>query len=223
LLPKFAVGVGRKATGGAPSPARAGAEPALVVDPLGTPAGAAGGELVDGCSEIEAAVTVLPPPFASVVRGVGISHTTSVRVTLVVVVVGLGALRFAVAFLDPRESPTVGDGKSCAATAESVRSPLLPRWFGSPFSPSDALGVGRVVTAVGNCPRCPPPRQSRAAGVGRPGGEPQPLTLVGCTDIRRSQSRPLRIEPESGKVGEDIGKPKSNVSCDVLKEAESGS
>jgi hypothetical protein len=76
---------------------------------------------------------------------------------------------------------------------------LLPRWFGPPFSPSDALGVGRA------------------------GEDEQALPLVGGTDVGRSNSAPLRIEPESGKVGEDIGKPKSNVSCDVLKEAEAGS
>jgi len=125
------------------------------------------------------------------VRGVGIKCATSDRVELPVFVVGFGAVRFAVAFREFRESPTVG--------------------------------VGRVVTAVGSCPRCPPPRKSRAAGVGRLGEDEKALALVCGSDIGRSYSRPLRIEPERGKVGEDVGKPKSNVPCDVLKQAESGS
>jgi hypothetical protein len=33
----------------------------------------------------------------------------------------------------------------CATALGSIRSPLLPRWFGPPFVPSVALGVGRNV------------------------------------------------------------------------------
>ncbi|MEU3198476.1 hypothetical protein [Streptomyces sp. NPDC006996] len=128
-------------------------------------------------------------------------------------VVGFVAVRFAVAFRELRESPTVGVGRvitawfrstprgfgsapfqsrargvgSCAATAESVRSPSEPRWFGPPFSPSLAFGVGRA------------------------GEDEQALTLVGGSHIGRSYSRPFRIEPERGKIGEDVGKPKSNM------------
>ena len=36
----------------------------------------------------------------------------------------------------------VGVGRSCAARLGSIRSPLLPRWFGPPFVPSVARGVG---------------------------------------------------------------------------------
>jgi hypothetical protein len=38
--------------------------------------------------------------------------------------------------------------------------------------------------------------------------------------LGRSQTTPLRIEPERGKVGKDIGQPKRNVSSDVLEEPE---
>nr|WP_242619333.1 hypothetical protein [Actinomadura fibrosa] len=43
------------------------------------------------------------------------------------------------------------------------------------------------------------------------------------TDHRSAKSDPLRIEPEAGKVGEDVGKPKSKVMFDVLKDREAGS
>jgi hypothetical protein len=154
LLPRFAVGVGRKQG--------------------------------DGGSEVEAAVTVLPPPFASVVRGVGISHTTSVSVRLVVVVVGFGACLRAVALRDPLESPTTGVGTRAGTRVSSdgrTVPPELADWL-LPYGV--AVGVGSVSTAVGNCPSCPPPRQSQAAGVGRPSGEEQPLPLVGGADIGRS-------------------------------------
>ncbi|MEU5429956.1 hypothetical protein AB0H73_30785 [Streptomyces olivoreticuli] len=89
---------------------------------------------------------------------------------------------------------------------------------------SDVDGVGsRDVTAVGSCPFCPPPRQSRAAGVGRPGEDEEAVALVGSADLRRAYKAPLRIEPEGGKVGEDGVESESKVIRDVLKDRESGS
>jgi hypothetical protein len=41
---------------------------------------------------------------------------------------------------------------------------------------------------------------------------------VGC-----SNNAPPRIEPQAGKVGEDVGKPKSKVSGHVLQHDPSGS
>jgi hypothetical protein len=42
-------------------------------------------------------------------------------------------------------------------TLGSVRSPEEPRWFGPPFSPSDALGVGKSRTATERGVPCPFP------------------------------------------------------------------
>ncbi|MEV7394908.1 hypothetical protein [Streptomyces sp. NPDC091215] len=36
----------------------------------------------------------------------------------------------------------VGVGSSCTTAEGNAKSPLLSRWFGPPFSPSDARGVG---------------------------------------------------------------------------------
>ncbi|MFI1353617.1 hypothetical protein ACH4TV_08535 [Streptomyces sp. NPDC020898] len=69
---------------------------------------------------------------------------------------------------------------------------------------SDVDGVGSSeVTAVGSCPRCPPPRQSLAAGVGRPGVEEEAFALVGGAEVGRAKSAPPCIEPEGGKVSKD--------------------
>ncbi|MGW2043743.1 hypothetical protein ACWCPF_00970 [Streptomyces sp. NPDC001858] len=89
---------------------------------------------------------------------------------------------------------------------------------------SDVEGVGSSdVTAVGSCPRCPPPRQSLAAGVGRPREDEEPVALVSGADVRRAYTTPLRIEPEGGKVTEDGVESEGNVTCDVLKDCEPGS
>jgi hypothetical protein len=64
---------------------------------------------------------------------------------------------------------------------------------------------------------------SLALGVGRPGEEEKALAAVCGTDLVRAKSAPLRIEPEGGKVGEDVGESEGKVPCDVLKDPESGS
>ena len=46
---------------------------------------------------------------------------------------------------------------------------------------------------------------------------------MGRANIGRANSYPSRIEPERGKVGEDVGKCKRNVPCDVFKDCVSGS
>jgi hypothetical protein len=46
---------------------------------------------------------------------------------------------------------------------------------------------------------------------------------VGSADLVRAKSAPLRIEPESGKVGEDCVEAESKVTRDVLKRREPGS
>lgn len=66
-------------------------------------------------------------------------------------------------------SCTVGVGNLCTALA-NIKSPLLPRWFGPPFVPSVALGVGHCATAVRKSippvPCNPAPFASLARGVG---------------------------------------------------------
>ncbi len=49
------------------------------------------------------------------------------------------------------------------------------------------------------------------------------LAEVRRPDLGRAEQTPLRIEPERGKVDEDVGEPKANVARDVLEEDERGS
>lgn len=112
-------------------------------------------------------------------------------------------------------------------------------WGGSvPLVPSEARGVGHIAARVGS-PGVflstwlgPFAFALCAAGVGhifRPfvasgdGHEPETFTLVGGTNGGRGEQTPLRIEPERGKITEDIGKSSTNNSWDVLQEHVSGS
>src|SRR5690606_41570782 len=81
-------------------------------------------------------VPCCPPPFASVVRGVGIKCATSDRVELPVFVVGFGAVRFAVAFREFRESRTGGVGRGVTVVGS------CPRW--SPPLQSRPAGARRL-------------------------------------------------------------------------------
>ncbi|GAB2960511.1 hypothetical protein GCM10027075_70390 [Streptomyces heilongjiangensis] len=118
------------------------------------------------------------------------------------------------------ESPTSGVG-----SRETTWRRFIPPCAACPgpvFSEVDGVG-SREVTAVGSCPRCPPPRQSRAAGVGRPGEDEQAVALVCGADVGRAYTAPFRIEPERGKVTEHGVESEGKVTCDVLKDRESGS
>lgn len=67
----------------------------------------------------------------------------------------------------------------------------------------------------------PPERlQSRAVGMGQ---KPPPLAVVACANLGRGEQTPFRIEPEVGKVGEDMGEPVLDHSPDVLQEDEARS
>lgn len=61
---------------------------------------------------------------------------------------------------------------------------------------------------------------SAALGVGQ---DPDAFALVRCASLGRGVQTPLRIEPEVGKVGEDVREPGPNKSGDVLQEDESRS
>jgi hypothetical protein len=77
----------------------------------------------------------------------------------------------------------------------------------SPFDPPAGPRSGSV-------PRC----ISDARGVGQSGNEPESLAAVRGTNIGRGVQTPFRIEPEVGKIGEDVREPVLNKSGDVLQE-----
>jgi hypothetical protein len=105
-------------------------------------------------------------------------------------------------------------------------SPDEPRWFGPPFDPSVARGVGHVATCVPSCPSIPSPFQSRATGVihdsrlGRssPRENEHPLATVRRANACRAEHAPFRIEPEGGQVAEYAVEPSNNESAHVLHE-----
>ncbi|WP_245920311.1 hypothetical protein [Actinomadura mexicana] len=74
----------------------------------------------------------------------------------------------------PLPSRAAGVGSSAVTAEGSIRSPLLPRWFGPPLVPSVARGVGSSVTAVRRSgppwPRVPGPLVSEVRGVGNNAG-----------------------------------------------------
>jgi hypothetical protein len=97
------------------------------------------------------------------------------------------------------ESIARGVGRSI--TAEGIiRSPELPRWFGPPFVPSVACGVGRRV-----------------------GNDEQPLAPVGGSHGGRWYAAPPCVIPDRGQVPDHSGKSSSKVASDVLQHDESRS
>jgi hypothetical protein len=133
--------------------------------------------------------------------------------------------------------PAICDGErllcrfSCAdapgvGSRDTACRRFIPPWVAWPMPvPSLVVGVGSRLTAFGNCPSCPCPFQSRAVGVGGPGEEEPAFTLVGGADVGRSDTRPLRIEPEFGKRSEDDVKSRSptNDGPHVFQDDEAGS
>ncbi|MFJ7417849.1 hypothetical protein ACIQXD_04455 [Streptomyces uncialis] len=87
--------------------------------------------------------------------------------------------------------------------------------FDSPDRQSLAAGVGSSRTAVRRSgppvPCRPGPFVSEVRGVGSSGEDEEPPAFVRGADVRRAKSAPLDIEPEGGKVGEDVGKSESKV------------
>lgn len=78
---------------------------------------------------------------------------------------------------DPFQSLAEGVFQFPGCTREGRgKSPRRPLWFGPPCDPSVALGVGQYEQSV---------------------------ALVGSTGVGRSDTTPLRIEPQRGKVSED--------------------
>ena len=101
------------------------------------------------------------------------------------------------------------------ASDESILSPLLPRWFGPPFSPSEARAVGHIRAATCNeviavlappfmrafIARCASKDllSSCATAVGQ---HELSMALMTGAHVGRSKSSPLRIEPHGGKFSE---------------------
>ncbi|MEV7613793.1 hypothetical protein [Streptomyces sp. NPDC089799] len=156
-----------------------------------------------------------PPLLPSVARGVGNSFAYDRSDSVGELLRGLGA----VACRAPLESPTTGVGSS-----EMACRRFIPPCAARPVPvASEVEGVGRSETTFGSPSSKPRPRQSRARGVGRPGEEEEPFTLVRGADVGRAKRAPFRIEPEGGKVSEDGVESERKVPCDVLKDRVPGS
>src|SRR5437879_10650329 len=95
----------------------------------------------------------------------------------------------------------VGMGSSCATADGNIRSPDEPRWFGPPFVPSVARGVGSKSAAE----------------------DEAPVSAMGCADLVSPQHCPPELIPESGQVTDGSGKfPSGNDGRHVLQEHVSG-
>ncbi|WUF49445.1 hypothetical protein OHA73_35615 [Streptomyces sp. NBC_00483] len=108
-----------------------------------------------------------------------------------------------------------------AAADGKVKSPFPCRWFGEPFDPSDAFGVGSSHSTssarFGPWPPClrtvgcwlPPIVDRLLVGVfssgvsfGGPGGEEDPFAAVRGADVGGAKHAPARIEPDVGQGAE---------------------
>lgn len=126
----------------------------------------------------------------------------------------------------------LGVGHMRTVASVSV-SPWVPVVFGFPpdFRMSIVVGVGHCRAAPlssGSAPRSPEripfPCTSVAFGVGHCFAchEPEPFAAVRCANGCRAEQTPFRIEPELGKVMEDLGEPESNKLGDVFQQDEAG-
>jgi hypothetical protein len=89
-----------------------------------------------------------------------------------------------------------------------------------------AIVVSEGAPAVLNVepsPRLPLFRVPYCCAVGVGSNEPDSVSLVGSSDMARSQHSPPRIVPHRGKITEDHGKPSANKERAVFHEDEAGS
>src|SRR3546814_574013 len=101
--------------------------------------------LVDPCASCPPPVTVQCcsefAPLLSRAAGVGQTLKNALSsVTVFRALPGILFLRARCCSAVPPNCCAAGVGH-CAAMLGNIRSPLLPRWLGPPFSPSDALGL----------------------------------------------------------------------------------
>jgi hypothetical protein len=121
---------------------------------------------------------------------------------------------------------TVGVGRRCTALG-SIRSPDEPRWFGPPFVPSVARGVGKRDTVVRisgpPVPCVPGPLVSEVFGVGNSGDETA-VAAMGCADVSSAQHNPPEAIPAGGQAIRGSGKFSSgNDGRNVFQQHISGS
>jgi hypothetical protein len=99
-------------------------------------------------------------------------------------------------------------------TARSVSVPVQPSSSASGLLPDDFASSCRP-SCVDLIPL--PAIPSCALGVSQ---QPDPFASVRCANGGRREQTPFRIEPEVGKLGEDVRQPESNKLGDVLQEDE---
>jgi hypothetical protein len=166
----------------------------------------------------------LPPVFiaSGAVVGVGQLTATDTR---------SGLLRSRSLGQSPRRLD-FGVGHTFVAILASPELPLANAT--GPFVPSLARGVGHCLAIVSRPGRSLPVRPAApprfvpyawAVGVGySPPEDEQPLPLVRCADIGRSEQAPLRIEPELGQRPQNSSETSSRSErWDVLQHDEAGS
>src|SRR5690606_11791071 len=108
--------------------------------------------------------------------------------------------------LRPFPSRAMGVGSSFCTAEGSIRSPDEPRWFGPPFVPSVALGVGSSEIAVRRSwppePCFPAPFVSEVRGVGssEAGEDEDALTSVRGADVGSSYKPVASHVPERGQA-----------------------
>lgn len=175
-------------------------------------------------SQVSASVSVMPPPLASDVRGVGNSRhdagTSSIDdssrgntpLASSIACSSDGPLRLSMRVAASRLVRSafdrgVGSSTSGTLPCESGGPHLFARGVAS-----SRFFRSRWAAAV--------PPGSCDAGVGN---NEQPLAAMRRARVGSSYSRPFRIEPRFGKVGEDSVEAQGKVPCDVLKDAEVGS
>jgi hypothetical protein len=167
------------------------------------------------------------PPFSpSLARGVGRSFTASVSAGPLPSPYGVPSAR-----TEPPSAVAFGVGSNGSTTCDSGgRKSSLALRPGVPVSVARGVGSSETVCRRFIPPRaaCPVPVASDAEGVGSSaagavGEEEETFALVCRADGGRRYNQPFRIEPEAGKVGEDVGESEGNMPCDVLKDCVAGS
>ena len=100
---------------------------------------------------------------------------------------------------------------------------------GNPISHSTHVGFSAPpTTTTSGSPPCAlgdrfAPRNDRLSRLMGVGHDEHPRPCMWGTKGARRYNRPVRIEPELGKISKDPGESQGKVPCDVLQEREAGS
>jgi hypothetical protein len=162
----------------------------------------------------------IPPPVLLALLGVGNCATVSFR--LLMPWPSAFFLAMYSGLCGGKWSLACGVGHITTALL-NLKSPLPPFWFGPPFAPSVASGVGHCFTWADSfgSPRLfilPALRlqASSATGVCH---NPNAFPLVRCPGIGSAQHSPSRIVPQRGQVSEYDTKPPRSENWAVFHEA----